>query len=291
MSVPETIQKPPTGLLMAEHGALEPDILPSEDQIEDLEPPKTTRSRTWMIRLASIVFVIGGWEILGRHINPLFMSYPSAIATAAVRLIRSGELLGALESSLQTLLLGFLIASAIGIAIGLLIGRYRAMEAATDWLVNALYATPLVAIIPLVILWFGLGASAKLFIVTILAVFPILINTAAGVRNVSSSLIDVGTAFAATERQVFTKIILPASLPFMMTGLRLGVGRAIIGMVVAEFFTAITGLGALIVKYGNQYDTASMFVPILVLMLLGVALTVLLRRAEEAIAPWRRPDE
>jgi NitT/TauT family transport system permease protein len=179
----------------------------------------------------------------------------------------------------------------IGIALGLLIGRYRMVDAATDWLVNALYATPLVAVIPLVTLWFGLGDAAKTFIVTILAVFPILINTIAGVRNVPAQLIDVGSAFAANERQIFTKIILPSALPYMMTGLRLGVGRAIIGMVVAEFFTAITGLGALIVKYGNQYDTASMFVPIFVLMLLGIALSLAVRRAEEWIAPWKATEE
>jgi NitT/TauT family transport system permease protein len=164
-------------------------------------------------------------------------------------------------------------------------------DAATDWLINALYATPLIAVIPLVILWFGLGDSAKLFVVTMLAVFPVLINTAAGVRNVPRSLIDVGAAFAANEWQVFCKIILPAVVPYMMTGLRLGIGRAIIGMVAAEFFTAITGLGALIVKYGNQYDTASMFVPILILMVLGVALTALVRRVEAAVAPWRAHDE
>jgi ABC-type nitrate/sulfonate/bicarbonate transport system permease component len=148
-----------------------------------------------------------------------------------------------------------------------------------------------VAVIPLVILWLGLGFSAKLFIVILLATFPILINTASGVRNVSESLIDVGTAFAATEREIFTKIILPAALPYMMTGLRLGIGRAIIGMVVAEFFTAITGLGALIVKYGNQYDTASMFVPILVLMGLGILLTAAVRHAEIRIAPWKAVED
>jgi NitT/TauT family transport system permease protein len=204
--------------------------------------------------------------------------------------VASGELLEALKSSMLTLLTGFVTASLIGILGGLLIGRYRYVDAATDWIVNALYATPLIAIIPLVILWFGLGDAAKLFIVTILAVFPVLINTASGVRNVPSALIDVGAAFAANERQVFMKIILPAVLPYIMTGLRLGIGRAIIGMVAAEFFTAITGLGALIVKYGNQYDTASMFVPILILMLLGVSLTTLVRRVEEMFAPWRARD-
>ena len=267
------------------------EVAPPTAGVEDLGPPPRARSKAWIVRLVSIVVVIGAWEIFGRQVNPLFMSYPSAIATAAFGLAGTGELWVALGSSVQTLLLGFVIASSIGVVVGLLIGRYRMVDAATDWLVNALYATPLVAVIPLVTLWFGLGDAAKLFIVSILAVFPVLINTAAGVRNVPSALVDVGTAFAANERQVFLKIILPASLPYMMTGLRLGIGRAIIGMVVAEFFTAITGLGAMIVKYGNAYDTASMFVPILLLMLMGVGITSLVRKAEAMIAPWRANDE
>lgn len=260
-------------------------------QIEQMGAPASASRTLWIIRLTSIATVLVGWEILGRHIDPLFMSYPSAILKAAGALAATGELWTALASSLRILLLGFVTASVIGTALGLLIGRYRAVDAATDWLVNALYATPLVAIIPLVTLWFGLGDMAKLFIVTILTVFPVLINTAAGVRNVPDALIDVGVAFASNERQIFTKVILPSALPYMMTGLRLGIGRAIIGMVVAEFFTAITGLGAMIVKYGNQYDTASMFVPILILMFLGIGLTFLVRRAEAIIAPWRSNSE
>jgi len=252
--------------------------------------PAHARHRDWIVRLISMGVVLGGWEIVGRRVSPLFLSYPTAIAKAAVTMTLSGELISALLSSLRILAIGFVIASVLGVAFGLLIGRYSLFDAATDWLVNALYATPLVAVIPLVILWFGLGDAAKLFIVVILAIFPVLINTAAGVRNVPQALIDVSTAFAANERQVFVKIILPAAVPYMMTGLRLAIGRAIIGMVVAEFFTAITGLGAVIVKYGNQYDTASMFVPILVLMFLGVVLTALVRRAEEMFAPWRAVD-
>jgi NitT/TauT family transport system permease protein len=262
-----------------------------EAPVEDLVTPSRAKSNIWMIRLASMVTVIGAWEFVGRRTSPLFLSYPTAVVKAGATMIGTGELLGALASSLQTLVIGFLIAATLGIVMGLLIGRYRVVDAATDWLINALYATPLVAVIPLVILWLGLGDLTKLFIVTILAVFPVLINTAAGVRNVPQSLIDVSTAFAANERQVFVKIILPSVVPYMMTGLRLGIGRAIIGMVVAEFFTAITGLGALIVKYGNRYDTASMFVPILTLMMLGILLTSLVRRAEEHFAPWRMTDD
>lgn len=280
-----------TQLSTSSPGAPRGDDLGALADIEDIGPLPQQASRIWMIRLLSVVFVIGAWEVLGRQVDPLFMSFPSAIAVSAARLIASGELMVALASSLQSLILAFVIASFAGISLGLLIGRYRTVEAATDWLVNALYATPLVAIIPLVILWFGLGNGAKLFIVTILAVFPILINTIAGVRNVPPQFIELGNSFAANEREIFAKIILPSALPYMMTGLRLGIGRAIIGMVVAEFFTAITGLGALIVKYGNQYDTATMFVPIFVLMLLGVALSIAVRRAEQWIAPWRYTEE
>ena len=280
-----------TQLSTSSPGAPRGDDLSALADIEDIGPLPQQASRIWMIRLLSVVFVIGAWEVLGRQVDPLFMSFPSAIAVSAARLIATGELMVALASSLQSLILAFVIASFAGISLGLLIGRYRTVEAATDWLVNALYATPLVAIIPLVILWFGLGNGAKLFIVTILAVFPILINTIAGVRNVPPQFIELGNSFAANEREIFAKIILPSALPYMMTGLRLGIGRAIIGMVVAEFFTAITGLGALIVKYGNQYDTATMFVPIFVLMLLGVTLSTAVRRAEQWIAPWRYTEE
>lgn len=270
--------------------AISSDDVPIEAAVEDLNPPPRAKSRAWMVRLISMVVVVGAWEIIGRRVSPLFLSYPTAIVQAGFVMAASGELFGALLSSLRTLVVGFITAAVVGVSLGLLIGRYRMVDAATDWLVNALYATPLVAVIPLVILWFGLGDTAKLFIVTILAVFPVLINTAAGVRHVPHALIDVSTAFAASERQVFMKIILPSAVPYMMTGLRLGIGRAIIGMVVAEFFTAITGLGAVIVKYGNQYDTASMFVPILVLMTLGVILTSIVRRFEEMFAPWRHVD-
>jgi len=257
-------------------------------EIEDIAPPQP--NRLWIARVVSVMVVLSSWELLGRQVDPLFMSYPTAIAVAASTMIASGELLSALLASLHTLIYAFTIATVIGITVGMLIGRYKIVDVSTDWLVSALYTTPQVAIIPLVILWFGLGSTAKIFIVTVSAVFPILINTTAGVRNVPAQLIDVGTAFAANERQIFTKVIVPAALPYVMTGLRLGLGRAIIGMVVAEFFTAITGLGAIIVKYGNQYDTASMFVPIFVLMFLGVMLSALLRRAEEWIAPWKTTE-
>ncbi|RWR06884.1 ABC transporter permease [Paenirhodobacter populi] len=267
-----------------------PTLTPADtDAIEEIGPPPRS-NRTWLVRIISIVVVMAAWEYGGRQVNPLFMSYPSAIARAAWELTANGELPKAIGQSMFTLLAGYVSASIFGIVAGLLIGRYRDVEASTDWIVNALYATPLVAVVPLVVLWFGLGWEAKLFIVFKITLFPVLINTAAGVRNVPAQMIELGNAFCANERQIFTKIILPSAMPYMMTGLRLGIGRALIGMVVAEFFTAITGLGAMIVKYGNQYETDKMFVPILVLMLLGIALTVGVKRLEDWIAPWKNQN-
>ncbi len=265
------------------------DDVPVGPEVEDILPPPRRLSPN-LVRGVSVLVALVGWEIFGRQVNPLFMSYPSAILAAAVSVGSNGELEAAFVESAKALVLGFGLAAVFGVGLGLAMGRYRVVEYALDPYVNALYATPLVAIIPLVILWFGLGFNAKLFIVFIMTLFPILINTAAGVSNVSQSLVDVALAFAASERQVFTKIILPAALPYIMTGLRLGIGRAIIGMVVAEFFTAITGLGAMIVKYGNFFKTDVMLVPVLILMVLGVVLTELLKRAESAIAPWKETE-
>jgi NitT/TauT family transport system permease protein len=261
------------------------------EQIDTGDVAARRERRLSLIRAASIVFALGIWEIFGRQINPLFMSYPSKIFLGAITLIQAGVLQDALLESVRTLVLGYAAGAAFGVLVGLAVGRYREVEAALDWLINALYATPLVALIPLVILWFGLGFTAKTFVVFLFTLFPVLINTSIGVKNVSRALIDVGVAFVANERQIFTKIILPASLPYIMAGLRLGIGRAIIGMVTAEFFTAISGLGGLVVKYGNQFRTDEMLVPVLILMGLGVILTAALQRAEQWIAPWKKNEE
>src|SRR5579859_5693519 len=128
---------------------------PAAETLETLGPPPRQHRLMWLVRLLSITLVCGSWEYFGRQINPLFMSYPSAIFRAAIAMAESGQLWEALQSSLVTLLSGFVIASVLGVILGLLIGRYRYIDTATDWLVNGLYATPLVAIMPLVILWFG----------------------------------------------------------------------------------------------------------------------------------------
>ncbi|TDD72804.1 ABC transporter permease [Actinomadura darangshiensis] len=254
-------------------------------------PPWHRRYRGGLITTASILVVLAFWEVTGRQMNPIFSSYPSAVIRKFGVQVKSGLLPEALLDSLQPLLLGFCVAALIGIPVGLLIGRYRVADAALGVYVTAGYAMPLVALIPLFMLWFGLGFTVKVVIVVVMTVFPIVINTRAGVRAVPRSLTEVGTSFMASEFAIMRKIILPATVPHIMTGLRLGIGRAVIAIVIAEFFTAIGGLGGQIILAGQRFDTAGLFVPVTVLMVLGVGLTRLVGWLETKVAPWGRPAD
>jgi len=250
--------------------------------------PLLNRVPNAVISIVSLVIVIGAWELFGRGVNPIFASYPSAIIAAAQRMVASGVIFSAFFDSMQPLIVGYLLAVIAGIPLGLLVGRYRWAEFGIGIYVTAFYSMPLVALIPLFVLWFGLGFTVKVAIIFVLAIFPITINTWAGVKSVPRTLIEVGTAFVASDATIMWKIIVPATIPYIVAGLRLAVGRAIIAMVVAEFFTAISGLGGIILKAGDNFDTARMFVPVFILMALGVGLTALVGWLETRVAPWQR---
>jgi NitT/TauT family transport system ATP-binding protein len=242
------------------------------------------------VRLASLGLTLGAWEWYGRGVDPIFFSYPTAVAAAVPAMIASGQLQSALLPTLQGLSAGFGLAIMFGILVGLLMGRYRLLDYLLDVQISALYSTPNVALIPLLILWFGLGMQSKIVIVFLAAFFPIIVNTYGGVRNVSRGLVEIAQAEGASEAQIFGKIILPASLPFIMTGIRLAVGRAVVGMVVAEMFTAMTGLGGAIVYFSNAFATDKLFVVIILLALLGVALTEAVKFLEVRLAPWKETE-
>src|SRR5450432_1815275 len=146
---------------------------------------------------------------------------------------------------------------------------------------------PLVALVPLLILWLGLGFKVKVAVVFLMSLFPICINTWLGVAAVPKSLIDVGRSFVASDLTILRRIILPSTLPYIMAGIRLAVGRAVVAMVIAEFFTAISGLGAIIINSANNFDTATMFVPIVLLMVMAIGLNWLIGWVERKVAPWQ----
>ena len=243
-----------------------------------------------LVRTTSAIVVLLLWEIFGRKVNPLFLSYPSAIAGALVELLKSGEIQRQALGSLQVFATGLSAALILGIGLGLLMGRYRLAEYMLDPYVYALDATPRVALIPLLLLWFGLGAFSKIAIVFLSGLFPVLMNTFSGVRTVSAHLVDVGRAYGAGEGKIFTKIILPAALPFVMAGIRLAVGRALIGIITAEMFTAVTGMGALLVRYSSALATDKFVVPVIFLALLGVALSGAVEKLQKRLAPWKESE-
>lgn len=244
--------------------------------------------RALTIRLISLAVLLTAWELYGRSVNPILFTYPTAVAQAFGELVQSGELPEYLFQSLQVLATGLVASVIVGIPAGVLMARFTTVELATDLYVNALYATPLVALIPLIVLWFGFGFVAKTIIVFLFMVFPILINTQQGVKNVDRGLLEVARSFCSNERQLWGDLILPSAVPFIAAGLRLAIGRGLVGMVVAEFFTSVAGLGYMIVRYANAFETAKLFVPIVVLMAMGILLVELAKALELRIAPWQR---
>ncbi len=242
------------------------------------------------VRVSSVVLVVCLWEVFGRHVDPLYLSYPTAIIRAAAELLRVGEIQRQALASMEAYLVGLAAALVVGIAVGLLMGRYRLAEYLLDPYVYALDATPRVALIPLLLLWFGLGVSSKIAIIFLSGLFPVLMNTFSGVRTVSSSLVDVGRAYGAGEGKIFAKVIVPASLPFIMAGVRLAVGRALIGIITAEMYTAVTGLGALLIRYSSALATDKFFVPVIFLALLGVALSAITEALEKYFTPWKETE-
>jgi NitT/TauT family transport system permease protein len=241
----------------------------------------------WIITVGSVVFVLLLWEFFGRDVNPVFGSYPSAIVEAGIALVASGKLWSALLDSLQSFAVGYVLAIVIGVPLGLVTGRFRTLEAAIGIYITAGYAMPLVALVPLLVLWLGLGFKVKVAIVFLLSVFPICINTWLGVTAVPKTLIEVGKSFVAPDSVILRRIILPATLPYIMAGIRLAVGRAVVAMVIAEFFTSISGLGAIIITSANNFDTATTFVPIIIIMLMAVTLNFMIGLVERWVAPWQ----
>lgn len=255
-----------------------------ESKMDALERRQIPR---WGVTVFSVVCLLLLWEIFGRDINPVFGSYPSAIAIAFWELLRSGQLGNALFESLQPFFVGYGLAIVAGIPIGLIIGRFRTVEAAFGIYITAGYAMPLVALVPLLILWLGLGFKVKVAVVFLMSLFPICINTWLGVVAVPKTLIEVGKSFVAPDYVILRRIILPATLPYIMAGVRLAVGRAVVAMVIAEFFTTISGLGAVIINSANNFDTATMFVPIIILMVMAIGLNWLIGFVERKVAPWQ----
>ena len=239
-----------------------------------------------LFRYGFVALILIVWEIVGPFISPIFFTYPTKIAVAFYDLTISGELLYYLGQSLEVMIYGLSIAVIVGIPLAVAMARVRWLDWALDLPINALYATPLVAVVPLLVLWFGIYLKAKIIVVFLFAVFPVLINTYQGVRECDKNMIEVARSYRSSEWRMWQDVLLPFAVPYIIAGIRLAIGRGLIGMIIAEFYTTISGLGFMITRYANVFEMDKVFVPVIVLMILGVSLTTLLKWAGRRIAPW-----
>lgn len=237
----------------------------------------------------SVVVVLAVWEAAVRIFEPstVIIVAPSAIPPAFWALAETGELWTHFRVSMKQFLLGYVLASALAIPLGLWMGASRRAHDYGDPWLTALYATPNVALAPLFIIWLGFGDTSHVAIIALVAFFPVIINTIDGVHAVERDLREVGIAFRANKREVFALVDLPGAMPYIFTGLRLAMARALVGIVVADLFGAQAGLGYLILTSAQLFATADVFVGVLILAALGVGLTFLLRAMQKKLTPWQ----
>jgi len=255
--------------------------------------PRAASGRRAGHYLAGTLSVIGGlavWELVSRVLvaNALFLAAPTQIAQSVYALTLSGEMQKHIAVSAVEFALGYLIASILGIIIGFAMASSAAAKQALQPWISGLYATPTIALAPLFILWLGIGIWSKVLVVIFLVLFPVTINTEAGLRTTSERLIEMLRSFGATPRQIFFKLSLPSAMPFILAGLKLGIGRGLIGVVVAELFGSRAGLGRLISQSADAFNMPELFAGVVVLAIAGIVMTAGFTWLERRLVPWTK---
>jgi ABC-type nitrate/sulfonate/bicarbonate transport system permease component len=259
------------------------------------DPKPATAQSFWqqhehaLIGTISMLLFLAFWEmsVALAWVNPLFTSSPTRIVRTAIDMFADGSILIDIQVSGLEFIVGYGAAIVIGVPLGILMGWYSRVDAVLDPFVSALYATPRIALLPLVMIWFGIGLMSKIAIVFLGAIFPILVNTITGVRTVNADFVKVARSFGSNDWQMFLTVALPSSVPLLLTGLRLGLGHALVGIVVGEMYGATHGLGFLIATAGARFQTDKVMVGIIIIAAAGVAMTSLLRVIERRFERWR----
>jgi NitT/TauT family transport system permease protein len=256
------------------------------------------RAKSWpglrmLPQFSAVLSIVGGlllWELAARLIvrNPLFLAAPSEIAVQIAQLWQSGELQRNMAVSGVEYFIGLALAIVLGIAIGFVLATSETGRRMIGPWVSALYATPTIAVAPLIILWFGIDIWSKVVVVVINAVFPVIINTETGLRATDRRLIDTVRCFGASWTQVFWNVMLPSAIPYILAGVRLAVGRAIVSVVVAELFGSRAGLGFMLLQASEAFNMPKLFAAVVVLAITGMVLTGAARYLEYLIQPWNR---
>jgi NitT/TauT family transport system permease protein len=253
------------------------------------QPTTFQRNQSWILGLGAVLFVVIVWQVVSMAgLVPAFiLPSPLMIVQKIGGLIVDPEFWHDMAVSGQEFGIGFLLAIVVGLVLGLLMGWFPAIQFLVDPFVNFLNSTPRIALAPLFIIWFGIGIWSKVAVIFFGAVFPILITTIAGVKNLDRSLLRAARSFGANNLQLFTTVALPGAVPYILSGLRLGIAHALTGVVVGEFIAANAGVGLLMVRAASVYDTATVFAGVVIVAVLGLGFTELLGLLERRFQAWK----
>jgi len=242
----------------------------------------------WVFRIGSVGLVLLIWELYGRAQETTLFFVPfSSVVGALWDLAGTSEFWNAFGQTFIPFIWGWLLSLAVGILLGLLIGRFRTFDALTKPYVTFLNALPVSTLVPIAVILFGIGYASRILVVFLFGVVEVTLNTAAGVRYVSRDLVEMGESFNAKQTRLFRKVILPASLPGIMAGIRIGTGRAVVGMVVVEILLVAVGMGRLILRYRGRFQSAELYAVVLALIIFGILLQVIARRFEHRVSRWK----
>jgi len=265
------------------------DAMPARERRSVMRPSSFKRYEPLLIGTTSVIVVLAIWQLVAnaRVVPVLFLPGPWDIAQAFVKLFQEGEIWLDMATSGEELAIGYVMAVVVGLVLGLLMGWYTRFQYALDPFVNFFYSTPRIVLLPLFIIWFGIDMPSKIAVIFLGALFPIIINTMAGVRNTEAALLPLARSFGASDALIFRRVVLPGSVPFILTGLRLGVGHALVGVVVGELVAARHGVGQLIAIAGETFQTPKLFAGVLIIAGTGMFLTAVLQRVENRFQSWR----
>lgn len=242
--------------------------------------------KVWL-PLLSLVLVLGTWELVGRSINPLLFAPPTSVIREFGALLASGELVEAATVTMQALFLGYLLAVLVGIPFGIAMGVWTRLGDVLQPYLYAIFATPRVVVVPLIVVWFGIGFEARLFLVFFWSAIAISVNTAQGVRHARPDLVEVARSFQASKLQLARHVLIPGAIPFVVAGLRVGAERAIVGVIIGEMFLQIVGLGGVITTGSQQLDPPKMLVAVVVIATMGTILVTSLDVLERRFQSWK----
>lgn len=239
------------------------------------------------LQLVTAIVFFGAWMATA---SVSVLPDPIAVAVALVEGLSDGDLLDATVDGLVVIITGFVLAAIVGVGLGLLMGISPIAERFFDPYVDGLYVTPLSALVPALVLWLGTGFNVRLTVVFLFAIFPIIINTLHGVKDAPEALVTAVRSFGASKWYLVRHVILPHEVPYIVAGMRLGIGRAVKGLVIAELLISVTGIGAILTQATASLDMPRLFAVITVLMVLGIVLTGLVQFAERRLVHWNTAD-